>query len=462
MSWTLNDLTQALSLEDIKNKNTMTFNRLWSDTRDLQSGDCYLAIKGKNFNGHEFIAEAIAKGAVALLVSEDVGSCNIPVIKVADTRIALGQFALWHRQQMPLKKLLGITGSNGKTTVKMMAYSVISNIAPTLATQGNLNNDLGVPKSLLNIKPTDEYAIIEMGASGLEEIRYLTQLAQPDVALITNASAAHLEGFGSLQGIIKTKGEIYEGLMPNGVAILNRDSVGYKDWLKICNGLQKSILTFGEHPDSDVQIDDIETTQKGVQFNLALNPSLKQKEPSYLIKMSVLGRHNAMNAASVVASCLAAGFSMELILPGLVKFTGVEGRLNTLSYKKGVLIDDAYNANPASVKAGIDTLASLSGQAIFCFGGMAELGEEATPAHQGIALHAKQQGIKKLYLLGDLTKSMATTFGEGAVWYEDYEVLTKEVITNLQQNSEQVFNILVKGSRSAKMDRVVQKLLEAV
>ncbi len=461
MSWTLKELTQALHLEYPKNE--VAFERLWSDTRNLQAGDCYLAIKGENFNGHQFIAQAIAKGAVALVVSEKISAdiiVNIPIIQVEDTRIALGKFATWHRLQMPLKKLLAVTGSNGKTTVKMMLQSVLSSIAPTLATAGNFNNDFGVPRTLLEIQPTDYYAVIEMGASGLHEISYLTNLAQSDVALITNASDSHLEGFGSLQGIIETKGEIYQGLKSDGIGILNRDSVGYEDWLKICQNLKKTILTFGKHSDADVRVSEITTSQEGIQFNIFVKDFFNQISSNYIVKMSVLGQHNAMNAASVVVCCLAAELSMEQIIPGLVEFSGVEGRLKHLPYKKGVLIDDAYNANPASVKAGIDTLVSLSGQAILCLGDMAELGEKSESAHKEIALYAKQQGIKKMYLLGELTPPMVSAFGDGSSWYSEHALLVEELNSVLEKDVSQVFNILVKGSRSSKMDRVVQQLLE--
>lgn len=463
MQWTINQLLEALHQPSLQEEGQIRFNRLWSDTRSLQAGDCYLAIKGAHFDGHEFAEEAVKKGAVAILASESL-NVKVPVVLVEDTRLALGQFAQWHRTRMPLKTLIAVTGSNGKTTTKTMLQSILENIARTCTTEGNLNNDFGVPRTLLTIDKEDTFAVIEMGANHLKDIEYLTHLAKPDVALITNASGAHLEGFGSLQGVINTKGEIYQGLSEDGTAILNLDSVGYQTWYKLCTQRQQTMLTFGENPLADVCVSQVETDSQSICFNLILAPSLNQTETVYSVKMPVLGRHNALNAAAAVAACLAAGLNMPQILPGLVNFSPVAGRLKTHSYQSGVLIDDAYNANPASVMAGLDTLKSLPGEAIACLGGMAELGEGSEAAHQDIAQYAKQLGIANLYLFGEATKGMVSVFGEGAFWFKTHEELVNalqaQLLNKQNDSANAVFNILVKGSRSANMDWVVSQLLE--
>lgn len=271
-SWALTDLQQSVDGEWIgamDSDNAMAFTSISTDSRSLQPGALYIAIKGKHFDGHQFIPQAIKQGAVAVLVSEVVDSV-VPAVLVDDTRIALGEFAKWHRQQMPVKKLIAVTGSNGKTTTKSLLLNIFQNIGRTLATEGNLNNDFGVPRTLLNLRPEHEYAIIEMGANHRGEIAYLTNLALPDIALITNASDAHLEGFGSLQGIIETKGGIYQGLNQGqglnqtksdkaGVAVMNTDSNGYLDWLKMTEalGIQK-VIRFGSQADAEVAVSDLE------------------------------------------------------------------------------------------------------------------------------------------------------------------------------------------------------------
>lgn len=465
MQWTINELLAALNLPSLGEKGQIRFNRLWSDTRTLQAGDCYLAIKGEHFDGHDFAEDAIQKGAVAILASENI-ILDVPVILVEDTRLAFGQFAQWHRTQMPLKALIAVTGSNGKTTTKTMLQSILENIAPTCSTQGNLNNDFGVPRSLLSIRKVDDFAIIEMGANHLHEIEYLTHLVQPDVALITNASGAHLEGFGSLQGVIDAKGEIYLGLAESGKAILNLDSVGYSTWHALCTQRQQTILTFGENPLADVRVSQVESDAKSICFKLSLAPHLNQANVAldYPITMPVLGRHNALNAAAAVTACLAAGLNMAKIIPGLVNFSPVAGRLKTHPYQKGLLIDDAYNANPASMMAGLETLKSLPGQSIACLGGMAELGKGSEAAHQDLAQYAKKIGIDSLYLFGAATKNMAAIFGEGAYWFATHSDLVKALQIKLVNKpngaDDTVFNILVKGSRSANMDWVVSQLLE--
>ena len=478
-SWTLTDLCQSVDGELIgalDAEQQCCFTSISTDSRTLEAGALYIAIKGENFDGHKFIKQAVQQGAVAVLISE-IGfadDLHVPGVLVDDTRIAFGLFAKWHRLQMPLKTLIGVTGSNGKTTTKTLLLEIFQKVGKTLATEGNLNNDFGLPRTLLNLRPEHEFAIIEMGANHPHEIAYLTHLALPDIALINNASGAHLEGFGSLQGVIETKGEIFQGLNQRkesaepankGVAVMNCDSPGYADWLEICAHLGvKNMVSFGTCKQADVRVEDFQVIGSGIRFDLSLSATI---EPSGLqqkktVEMPLLGQHNALNAAACVAVALSAGLIWPQIQPGLVSFSGVPGRLQKQAITTGWLIDDSYNANPASVKAGIDALTSLPGLAILCLGAMAELGDTALAAHEEIALYAKQKGVDFLLSYGQATQQMPAEFGVQAGYFESHEALTDALskILRQQKQENQLANVLVKGSRSAQMERVTQAIVE--
>lgn len=461
--WTLESLKSSVSGEmvgPIDSDHKVRFSSVSTDSRTIQSGGLYIAIKGENFDGHDFIAQAIQQGAAAVMLSEP-RAIAVPGVLVEDTRIALGLFAKWHRLQMPVKKLIAVTGSNGKTTTKTLLESIFSRVGKTLATQGNFNNDFGVPRTLLNLRPEHDYAIIEMGANHRGEIQYLTHLAQPDIALITNASGAHLEGFGSLQGVIETKGEIFQGLNQreghtDGLAVINTDSQGYEQWQAIITQLGvRTVLRFGTHKEADIRVESVTTNERGVAFDVQIHGQ------KYSVEMPVLGLHNAMNAAACIAISLGAGLDWQSILSGLEGFTGVAGRLQKNAIKTGWLIDDSYNANPESVKAGIDALVSLPGESILCLGAMAELGEVALDEHRNIAAYAKQRGVKYLLVYGDNTQPMPDVFGEGGYWFSEHEALANKLQVLLAQfeKIDTKANVLVKGSRSAGMERVTQQFM---
>lgn len=463
-SWALMDLQRVAEGEFIgamDHDQRVRFTSVSTDSRTLKAGALYIAIKGDNFDGHDFIAEAIQQGAVAVMVSEVVKSI-VPAILVEDTKYALGLFAKWHRQQMPVKKLIAVTGSNGKTTTKTLLFNIFQNVGSTLATEGNLNNDLGVPRTLLNLRPEHEYAIIEMGANHRKEIAYLTQLATPDIALITNAADAHLEGFGSLQGVVEAKGEIFQGLnqgvsKTEGIAVINADSYGYLDWVQIIKALGVTkVVRFGSTEKADIAISKLESLDQCIQFRLTIYGV------SYGVNMPVLGEHNAYNAAACVAIALSSGLSWGEILPGLNTFTGVAGRLQKQAITTGWLIDDSYNANPESVKAGIDTLVNQSGLSVLCLGGMAELGTHSEKAHQDIALYAKQKGVDYLLVYGLATQSMPAVFGLQSDYFESHQGLVQKVADILvaQHQAGKAVNVLIKGSRSAHMEKVSQPLLK--
>ncbi|MCF6346008.1 MAG: UDP-N-acetylmuramoyl-tripeptide--D-alanyl-D-alanine ligase [Thiomicrorhabdus sp.] len=462
-SWVLQDVQQAVEGEFIgalDHDQRVCFDSVSTDTRTLKPGALYIAIKGDQFDGHDFIAQAIQQGAVAVLVSEVVKSV-VPAILVDNTTLALGLFAKWHRQQMPVKKLIAVTGSNGKTTTKSLLLNIFQNVGKTLATEGNLNNNLGVPRTLLNLRPEHEFAIIEMGANHRHEISYLTQLAAPDIALITNAGDAHLEGFGSLQGVVEAKGEIFQGLnhsgiKKEGVAVINVDSNGYLDWVQMIKALGVvKVVRFGASDKADIIISNLNTTDHGIAFHLTIYGV------SHKVTMPVLGAHNAHNAAACVAISLSAGLSWCEIFPGLNTFTGVAGRLQPQAISTGRLIDDSYNANPSSVKAGIDTLVNLAGQSILCLGAMAELGEGCEQAHQEVARYAKQQGVDYLFVYGKATQNMPDEFGTQAFYFDSHSQLTAQVAQILEAKLQKnmTANLLVKGSRSANMEKVSQLLL---
>ncbi|NPA71806.1 MAG: UDP-N-acetylmuramoyl-tripeptide--D-alanyl-D-alanine ligase [Gammaproteobacteria bacterium] len=487
-SWTLSDLLGSVEAVNgaligaLSADSAVRFTSISTDTRTLQAGALYIAIKGEQFDGHRFIDQAIQQGAVAILVSDTVDSI-VPGVCVDDTRIALGLFAKWHREQMPVKTVIGVTGSNGKTTTKTLLKTIFEHAGKTLATEGNLNNDFGLPRTLLALRPDDEYAIIEMGANHPQEIAYLTDLAQPDIAMITNASGAHLEGFGSLQGVVDTKGEIFQGLNRldsdnRGVAVINADSVGYADWQRINANLGvKHIVSFGTATSADVCVQAFKTTETGITFTLVIQAKALPESPSssvtessaektptvgsYTVQVPVLGEHNAMNAAACVAVALSAGLSWSDIEPGLASFRGVAGRLQKQAIKTGWLIDDSYNANPESVKAGIRALVSLGDESILCLGAMGELGSDSEAGHQSVAEFAKQVGVTYLFVLGEAAQNMPTIFGENAHYFESHEAMSEAVLTLVDTKAiaSESLNILVKGSRSAQMERIAEAVV---
>jgi UDP-N-acetylmuramoyl-tripeptide--D-alanyl-D-alanine ligase len=383
---------------------------------------------------------------------------QIPQLVVKDTRLALGHIAEQHRLNQTELQLIGVTGSNGKTTVKTLLAHCLSQIAPTWSTPGNLNNDYGVPRTLLQIKPEHRYAVIEMGANHRGEIGYLTRLVHPDIAVITLAADAHLEGFGSLQAIIDTKGEIFHGLNLQGIGVINTDSPGFEQWQQSL--ANKGFKTFGQSKGAEVQVQNIQQTEHRLVFTLAFD--FQGSAMQLAVEMAILGQHNAMNAAAVTAVCLALGLTPQQIKTGLESFQGVGGRLQIHRWPKLILIDDSYNANPSSVKAAIDTLSALPGKKILCLGQMAELGAMAESAHTEVGEYARQKGVDELFSYGELTQFTQTAFNpnkEAQSTPHTHDEIAQAVWGLLDDHAD-VVNVLVKGSRSARMEQVVQRILE--
>ena len=452
-----------------------------TDSRKIKAGDLFIALRGEHFDGYEFVATALQSGAAAVLVNadsyriEDRGSRSeqeaeseaphsilnpqSSILVVEDTRLALGQLAAYWRKQFDIP-LVAITGSNGKTTVKEMLAGILRLAAGSddavLATRGNLNNDIGMPLTLLQLNAQHRYAVIEMGMNHPGEIDYLTHLACPDVALVTNASGAHLEGLGSVEAVALAKGEIFAGLQPHGTAVINADD-GYAPLWRILAGTC-ALLEFG----LGSSITNVSETEREADVSGQWQPHeaglrLDAQTPSgnFSADLQVPGAHNARNALAATAAAIALKVPLEIIAAGLEKFGGVAGRLQRKAARHGaVLIDDTYNANPASMRAAIGVLAQAGGRRVMVMGDMGELGDDAAMLHAEIGTEARSAGIEKLLALGALSVNAVRAFGCGAEHFERIEDLQKALEDELDVDT----TVLVKGSRFMKMERVVQYL----
>lgn len=442
----------------------VVFSRVNTDTRSIQSGDLFVALKGEHFDAHDFAEKAIAAGAVALVVDHQL-ALDVPQLVVEDTRLALGKIAEYNRRFFK-GLLFAITGSSGKTTVKEMLAEILSGDGQVLATQGNLNNDIGVPLTLLRLTPDARYAVVEMGASGPDEIAYSAGLAHPDITLVNNAMGAHLEGFGSLQGVVKAKGEIYDGLTAQGCALVNLDDPHADQWIQRISekAVVTRVVTFG----LNTQSADIRASELQLQDNSCYAFTLLHADVSERINLKVMGRHNVMNALAAAALIVAAGLPLSLAVAGLERFQAVKGRMCSLSGIAGArVIDDSYNANPGSVRAAIQVLHELKGERVLVLGDMGELGADAEQMHRDIGQFAAEQKIDKLLAVGPLSKAAvdgyqavqgADLHGGRGLHFTDQQSLLAAIRPQLNPNMV----VLVKGSRSAGMDKIVTQLTQEV
>ena len=430
------------------------FTSVSKDTRDIDSGALYIALKGERFDGHDFIEQANAAGAVGALVSEQQ-SVALPQICVDDTRLALGQLAAYWRRQFQ-GKLVGITGSNGKTTVKEMTRSILEQAAgadSVLSTRGNLNNDIGMPVTLLSLREQHKFAVIEMGANHPGEIDYLTHIARPHVAVITNAGPAHLEGFGSIDKVASSKAEIYSGIIKGGSAVINADD-NYADyWKGICSelGSDKRVLTFS------MQDETADVYARVTRTNGDTEIQISTPLGNDVVQLAVPGEHNVMNALAATAVTLALGVSLENIIKGLNNFGGVPGRLATFYTRGGArIINDTYNANPLSLQAAMHVLVSSGADTWLVLGDMAELGGDEEILHRQAGEQARDLGVKHLLATGDLARFAVEAFGPGGLFFKDRQQLINKLEQDMNRNSV----VLVKGSRSMAMEQIVSALLD--
>lgn len=422
-----------------------TFNGVSTDTRTLQQGELFVALQGPNFDGCDYVGQARARGAVAAVVPRLVDE-QIPQIAVTDSKRALGELgAAWRRQLSPI--VVGVTGSNGKTTLKEMTAACLATAAPTLATQGNLNNDIGMPLMLTRIEEQHRFAVLEMGANHAGEIAYLTALAKPDIVVITNAGDAHLEGFGSRDGVARGKGEILCGETRPKVAVLNADDHYFEYWSTLVEDTQ--LITFGLDADADVHARNIVAGADSSTFELHLPGG------EIDITLPLSGRHNVRNACAAAAIAVAVGIDIADIKAALEAVKPVAGRLRRLAGINGATIyDDSYNANPLSVVAAAEFLAALPGDNLMVIGDMGELGDGAARMHADTGARVRNAGISRLLATGELSRNTVEAFGEGASWHADVDALSATLKPELCEG----MNVLVKGSRFMKMERVVEAL----
>lgn len=428
------------------------FSAVSTDSRAISAGDLFIALQGDKFDGSQFVALSAGKGAVAALVNADSyqgEAVACPLLLVEDTRLALGKLSGYWRDQFAIP-VVAVTGSNGKTTVKEMLTAIlreaVGNDFAVLATQGNFNNDIGMPLTLLKLRAQHRYAVVEMGMNHAGEIDYLTRLARPDVAIINNAGSAHIANLGSLQAIAQTKGEIFAGLSKEGVAIINADENFAPMWRELAGG--HKIIEFGVEANAAI---------KAVFDIIDYNQLLKVKTPlgGFSANLHVPGMHNVRNALAATAAAVALNILPEVIAAGLEKFSGVAGRLQRKAALHGAtLIDDSYNANPASLRAAIMVLVQATGKKILVLGDMGELGMNAAKLHAEMGAEARVLGVNKIFALGELTAFSVKEFGAGARHFQNIE----DLLEALQPELEKDTTVLVKGSRFMKMERVVKEI----
>ena len=457
------DLLEAALAVGGEARGKASFDEVGSDSRAIRPGQLFVALRGERFDGHDFLAAVAAGGAVAALVDRSfadsqTGEAPLPLVIADDTRLALGRLAAHWRSKFVLP-LIGITGSNGKTTVKEMcaailrAQAAMDGFDPDLAvlsTAGNFNNDIGLPLTLLGLRAQHRAAVIEMGMNHPGEIAYLTAIAAPTVALVNNAQRAHLEGMGGLNEVAREKGAIYAGLGADGVAVINADDPFAAYWTGL--NQDRPVLRFGLEADTGAEVAG-RYILKGLGATVAVQNSGRRID----FELQAPGVHNVRNALAAAAATLAAGVSDEAVSVGLGGFAGAKGRLQRKRGVNGaVVLDDSYNANPDSVRAGIDVLAATPGRKLLVLGDMGEIGETSGQLHDEVGGYAKSQGVDQLFALGEVSAVAARNFGEGGYHYTRLEELVSAV--RKQMDADTV--VLVKGSRFMRMERVIEAIVE--
>ena len=427
------------------------FEAVSTDSRTLPAGALFVGLRGPNFDGADFAAAALARGAVGAVVERALTDGQLPYIQVPDCLKALQSLARRWRAQFSVP-LVGVGGSNGKTTTKEMTAAILSRRGPCLSTQGNLNNHIGVPLTLLRLERSHCTAVIEMGANRIGDVAKLVALASPTVGLITNAGAEHLEGFGDIDGVARGEGEMVAGLASGAAAVINADDVYAGYWRGVASGSR--IATFGVRAEADFKAKDVTQSIEGGRF--ATRFTLECPLGRSAIALQAGGAHNISNALAAAAAAAAAGASLEDITAGLADFRAVAGRLQLKAgLRDSWIIDDSYNANPSSVRAGLDVLRTLSGPTWLVLADMAELGAHASDSHADLGRYARECRVARLFALGPESTRAVETFGSGGEWFTDADSLTRR----LQAEIAPGVTVLVKGSRVNRLERVVQSLL---
>ncbi|MEI7347462.1 UDP-N-acetylmuramoyl-tripeptide--D-alanyl-D-alanine ligase [Dickeya chrysanthemi] len=421
-----------------------------TDTRKLTAGCLFVALCGEKFDAHDYAADAVNYGATALLVSKHL-PIEVPQLVVDDTRLALGVMAGWVRQQSQAR-VVALTGSSGKTSVKEMTASILRQCGNVLYTAGNFNNDIGVPLTLFRLTPEHDYAVIELGANHIGEIAYTTAMVRPEAALVNNLAAAHLEGFGSLEGVAQAKGEIFGGLPAQGVAIINADSHDETRWHEVLAGKTLWRFSLQERDGVDFHAGDIRISERGTDF------VLHSPMGDIPVTLPLPGRHNIANALAAAALALAVGATPEAVKTGLAQLQAVSGRLFPIALAPGkLLLDDSYNANVGSMTAAVHVLAEMPGYRVMVVGDMAELGQDAQACHRQVGEAARKANIDKVLSVGSLSALIGETSGTGEHFDNKTALIDRLRALVTQHNT---ITVLIKGSRSAAMEQVVRALQE--
>ena len=420
-----------------------------SDTRALEAGELFIALRGPNFDGNAFVAAAASAGAAGALVEREQRLALAQIV-VPDTQAALERAARAWRAQFT-GALVGVAGSNGKTTAKEMLAAILCEAGPCLATRGNLNNHIGVPLTLLRLTGAERFAVVEMGANRAGEVAHLVEVARPTVGLITNAGAEHLEGFGSLEGVARAEGEMVAGLAASATAVINADDAYAAMWR---GSTRARVITFGTRQPADFSASEVAARVGAEGFTTSFR--LTAPIGAAAIRLNLGGAHNVANALAAAAAAASAGASLEHIVRGLGSVRAVPGRLQfRRALGGGWLIDDSYNANPSSVRAAIEVLATLPGRRWLVLGDMAELGAFALEEHVQLGEFARATGLERLYATGPLSTRAAQAFGAGGESFADVPALTRALRTALAGAADDV-RVLVKGSRFNRLERVVE------
>ncbi len=424
------------------------FERLSTDSRALLAGDLFVALRGDKFDGHRFVGTALERGACAVVVEAQQPQLALPQLVVTDTTRALGQIAALNRAAFD-GAVVAITGSAGKTSVKGMSAAILAERGAVHATRGNQNNHIGVPLTLLDLNADHRFAVIEMGANGPGEIAYLTGLAQPDVAMVNNVMPAHLEGFGSIDGVAQAKSEIFSGLRAGGTAVVNLDDDYAGRYLQLLG--DTPLLTFSlSDSRADFRAGRCGDNAAGqVWFELQCPAGVAE------IQLRVVGRHNIANALAAAACTSKVGAELSDIVAGLERFENIAGRMQIVAGEAGsVIIDDSYNANPTAVRAAIDTLLGRPGESVLVLGDLAELGDEAAELHRQLGVYAREQGVAQMISVGVLSRHASDAFGADAEHFSDHDA----AVAYLRPRLHKDMVLLIKGSFSSHMDKVVRAL----